>query len=102
MGLGPVFGDQTFHDYYYRVDQAYTHSNRPAYSASGGYGGMQFGASFGKYFDKLWVGLFGRADFLNGATFADSPLVKTNTNFLVGLAVSYIFWESKTLVEADK
>ena len=102
MGLGPVFVDQTFHDYYYRVDQAYTASDRSAYSASGGYGGMQFGASFGKYFNKLWVGLFGRADFLKGATFADSPLVKTNTNFLVGLAVSYIFWESKTLVEADK
>jgi outer membrane scaffolding protein for murein synthesis (MipA/OmpV family) len=102
IGLGPTFGDKTFHDYYYRVDQAYAAPGRPAYSASAGYGGMQLAASFGKYFNKLWMGLFARADFLQGAAFADSPLVRVETNLLVGFAISYIFLESKTFVDAEK
>jgi outer membrane scaffolding protein for murein synthesis (MipA/OmpV family) len=102
IGLGPTFGDKTFHEYYYRVDNTYAAPNRPAYSASGGYGGMQLAASFGKYFNKLWMGVFARADFLQGAAFADSPLVKTETNLLVGFAISYIFLESKTFVDAEK
>jgi MipA family protein len=102
MGFGPVFGDQTFHNYYYRVDPAFAIPERPAYSAPGGFGGLQLTAYVGKHFNKLRLNLFARADFLNGAAFADSPLVKTNTSILAGFSISYFFWESKTLVEAEK
>jgi MipA family protein len=102
MGFGPVFGDQTFHNYYYRVDPAFATPERPAYSATGGYGGLQLTASVGKNFNKFRLNLFTRADFLNGAVFSDSPLVKTSTSILTGFTISYFFWESKTLVEAEK
>lgn len=101
-GFGPVFGDQTFHDYYYRVDQVYATLDRPAYSAQGGYGGLQLSASLGKNFNAFRLNLFARADFLNGAVFSDSPLVKTNTSILTGFTISYFLWESKTLVETEK
>jgi len=48
MSFGPVFGDQPFHDYYYRVDQAFATPERPVYSAPGGYGGLQLTASVEK------------------------------------------------------
>jgi len=102
MAIGSVFGDQTFHDYYYRVDKVYATADRPAYSPQGGYSGLQLSASLGKYFNKLWMGLFARADFLNDSVFSDSPLVKTKTSILAGFAISYFFWESKTLVESEK
>jgi len=102
MGFGLVFGDQTFHDYYYRVDQAYATPARPAYSATGGYGGLQLSASLGKDFNKFRLNLFARADLLNGAVFSDSPLVKTSISILAGFSISYFFWESQTLVEAEK
>lgn len=102
MSFGPVFGDHTVHEYFYGVDKGYASTQRSAYSAPGGYGGLQLTASLGKNFDKLWLGFFTRVDFLQGAAFSNSPLVKTNTSFLTGFAVSYFFWESKTTVEADK
>ncbi len=102
MGVGPVFGDQTFHDYFYRVDQTYATADRSAYSPQGGYGGLQMTAYLGKNFNKLRMNLFVRADYLNGAVFSDSPLVKNNTSILAGFTISYFFWESKTLVEAEK
>lgn len=102
MGFGPVFGDQTFHDYYYRVDRAFATPTRPAYSTQGGYGGLQLSASLGKNFNKFRLNLFTRSDFLNGAVFSGSPLVKTNTSILAGFIISCFFWESQTLVEAEK
>ena len=38
----------------------------------------------------------------NGAVFSDSPLVKTSISILAGFSISYFFWESQTLVEAEK
>jgi outer membrane protein len=102
VGLGPVWGDHNYHDYYYRVDPAYTTPDRPAYSPQGGYGGLQLTTFLGKNFHKLRLNLFCRADYLNGAIFSDSPLVKSNTSILAGFTVSYLFWESPIMVEAEK
>ncbi|MBA4393155.1 MAG: hypothetical protein C0407_06355, partial [Desulfobacca sp.] len=102
MGFGPVFGDQTFQQYYYRVDQSYANPGRPSYSPSGGYGGLQLTTYVGKNFNKFRINLFTRVDYLNGAAFSDSPLVKSNITILTGFSLSYFFWESETLVEADR
>ena len=102
ISIGPIFGDQTYHNYYYQVDKAFATPDRPAYSAQGGYGGMQCALSLSKQFKKVLVGGFLRAESLQGAVFSDSPLVKTNTSFLAGLYFYWTFMKSKTLVEADK
>ena len=102
MSIGPIFGDQTYHNYYYQVDKAFATPDRPAYSAQAGYGGMQCALSLSKQFNKVLIGAFIRAESLQGAVFSDSPLVKTNTSYMAGLYFSWIFMKSKTLVEADK
>ena len=102
MELGPVWGDQGYHDYYYRVDPAFAIPGRPAYSPQGGYSGLEVTTYVGKRFNRFKLNLFARTDFLNGAVFSDSPLVKRNTSILAGFAISYLFWTSSTMVEADK
>jgi hypothetical protein len=48
------------------------------------------------------VGLFVRAENLQGTAFSESPLLKANFSVMGGLYFSWIFMKSKTLVEADK
>jgi hypothetical protein len=102
MSLGPVFGSEGYHDYFYSVPPAYATPSRPAYSASGGYGGTQLSVGLSKYFKRFWVSVFARWDQLDGAVFADSPLYKKNTSLIAGLAFTWIFAESDSKVEADK
>jgi MipA family protein len=102
LSLGPIFGDKAYHEYYYQVDPAYATPERPAYSAQGGYGGMQCAILIEKKFKKIFFGMFVRGESLHGAVFSQSPLLKTDLSFMGGLYLSWIFWESKTLVEADK
>jgi outer membrane scaffolding protein for murein synthesis (MipA/OmpV family) len=102
LGLlaGPLFADRRFHDYFYGVDARFATPERPAYRAPGGYSGSQFIAALSKRFPSFWVGGFLKWDTLHGAVVADSPLVKRKEFFTGGVAISWIFAESKTLVEA--
>lgn len=102
LSLGPIFGDKAYHDYYYEVKPAFATPERPAYSTQGGYGGMQCSVLLEKKFKKIVMGLFIRGESLQGADFSKSPLLKTDFSFMGGLFFSWIFWESKSLVEADK
>ena len=91
---GPMFATARHHDYFYTVDPQYATDTRPAYQARGGYSGMQLTMSLSKRFPKYWFGAFVRADWLNGATFEDSPLVTQNTTVGAGFVISWIFAES--------
>lgn len=103
LGLvtGPIFSDQRYSRYYYSVEPAYATPTRSTYSASGGYSGAQFTAALSKRFPNYWVGGFTRLDSLKGAAFSDSPLVTKRQNFMAGIAISWIFDQSKTMVNAD-
>lgn len=103
LGLlaGPMFSDRRYNQYFYGVDPAFATATRPAYNASGGYAGTQLLVSLSKRFQEVWVGGFAKWDTLNNAVFADSPLVKTNRYFAAGLAVAWIFGESKVRVEVN-
>jgi outer membrane protein len=102
LSFGPIFGDQTYHNYYYQVDKAFATPERPAFSSQGGYGGFQCALFFGKQFKKKVLGLFVRAEDLHGAAFSESSLLRTSFSVMGGLYFSWIFKESKTLVEADR
>lgn len=97
---GPLFGDRRYHDYFYGVAPQYASPGRAAYAAHGGYSGAQFIAAASKRFDKLWFGAFIKFDNISGSTFDDSPLVARRNNVAAGLGVSWIFAQSKNLVEA--
>jgi outer membrane scaffolding protein for murein synthesis (MipA/OmpV family) len=104
LGLlaGPVFADRRYHEYIYGVDPAFATASRPAYRAGGGYAGSQFIAAISKRYPSLWVGGFMKWDTLNGAVFADSPLVKTKQYFTAGFAVSWVFARSDKYVDANE
>jgi outer membrane scaffolding protein for murein synthesis (MipA/OmpV family) len=103
LGLlaGPLFGDKRQNAYYYTVGPQYSTTNRPAYDAKAGYGGMQFLAAMSKRFPKFWVGGFVRYDNLSGSTYEDSPLVREKNYFAGGLSMTWILGESSTRVMVD-
>ncbi|WOB08992.1 MipA/OmpV family protein [Piscinibacter gummiphilus] len=97
---GPLFANRRYHEQYYQVDAAYARPGRPAYQAEGGYAGWQTIASTSKRFGHTWFGAFARLENLNGAVYADSPLVKRNSSLTVGFGVSWILATSGTMVES--
>jgi len=98
IATGPIFADEAYHDYYYRVRPAYATATRPAYNPGGGYSGSRVTINFQQRFSNFWFGVFARYDNLSGAAFAASPLVDTKSYFAVGLGITWIFAESGTLV----
>ena len=99
--LGPLYGSDRYHQYYYGVAPQFATAERPAYRAAAGYSGLVTGVSLRRRFKSFWVGAFVRYDALQGAVFEDSPLVKRSHYFAAGLAVSWIFAESKERVDVD-
>ena len=97
---GPLFGDRRYHDYFYGVAPQYAGPGRAAYAAHGGYSGAQFIAAASKRFDQLWVGAFIKFDNIRRSAFEGSPLVERRNNVAAGLGLSWIFAQSKNLVEA--
>lgn len=92
LSLGPIWANESYHDYYYQVDPEYIAAGRPAYNATAGYSGFRYTLTSSRRFqNRYWLGAFLRYDTLNGASFADSPLVKQNDSLMVGLAFAWIF-----------
>lgn len=89
--LGLVFATEDYHEYFYGVAPEYADPllNRPAYDARGGYSGAR--ATFSSVVRRArWrLGLFASYDWLEGAAFADSPLVRTDHGLTAGLFVTY-------------
>lgn len=102
MGLlaGPMVGSERNHDYFYTVAPQYATAGRPAFDAKGGYAGSQFMMTMSKRYPKYWLGAFVRWDSLEGAVFADSPLVKSDDYFAAGVGIAWILGESSIRVEA--
>jgi MipA family protein len=104
LGLlaGPVYSDQRYNRYVYTVEPAFATAARPAFSAGGGYGGVQVIAALSKRYREFWVGAFVKLDSLHGAAFADSPLVRDKTGVAAGFSIAWILGESKTTVEVAR
>ena len=96
---GPLFYSEGYHDYYYSIPTEYITSQRTAYKADGGYSGMRLTIGASRYFGDFWLGMFVRYDDLNGAVFVDSPLVEQKSSLMGGVALSWIFSRSETMVE---
>ena len=100
LGLltGPLYGNRKYHEHFYGVDPIYATATRPAYRASGGFGGWQALAATSRRFGNTWVGCFVRYDSLSGAVFADSPLVRSKHAVTAGIGISWVFARSSELV----
>ena len=97
-----LFASRNYHDYIYTVDQRFATPARAAYKAPGGYAGWNLTASAGRRWGSFWAGGFVRYDSVAGAAFSDSPLVRSRSGVLVGVAMSWVFMESGTRVEAPE
>ena len=102
MGLsgGLEFGSERFHDYYYQVDPQYQINNRQAYDAAGGYGGYRFTLTFHHRIQNTWISFFSRYDRVDGAVFANSPLVDSKDGLTAGFVVTWFFYQSEQKVES--
>jgi hypothetical protein len=79
----------------------FANADRPAFDASGGFGGTNLLAAVSKRFPGFWFGAFAKWDSVAGAVFADSPLVKTRSNLSGGFAIAWILRASTVKVEAE-
>ncbi len=92
------FSDRRLNGYFYSVTAAEATATRPEYQARSGYGGWQALAAVSHRMDRWWFGGFIKYDNLSGAVFADSPLVTQRRQVSGGIAISYVFARSSTLV----
>lgn len=100
-GIGPVFAADRFNEYYYSVPARFATPTRPEYHADGGYSGMHVLAGLSKRYPNYWVGAFLRYDWLGGAEFEDSPLVRTKSSIAGGFGIAWMIRESKRRVQTD-
>lgn len=101
LGLlaGPLYADRGYHDYFYGVAPRYATAVRPVYQARGGYSGAQLLVSLTKRFPRYTVGAFVRHDWLGGAVFADSPLVRSRDYWMGGAGIAWMIHRSARNVE---
>ena len=103
LGLqtGVMFASSKYHQYFYGVDSQFVTTERPAYSATGGYSGAVALASLTRRFGRFWIGGFMRYDYLDSVVFDDSPLMRRNQSFGAGIAVAWVFAQSDRMVEMN-
>ncbi len=94
FSTGPIWGDSRYHNYFYEVDPAYVTEQRSEYKANSGYSGIRYTVTLSRNSKRWYFGSFARYDSLDGATFADSPLVETNDYFVCGVFMAWIFANS--------
>jgi outer membrane scaffolding protein for murein synthesis (MipA/OmpV family) len=96
---GPLFADRRYHEYFYGVAPQFATADRPMYEAPGGYAGSQALAALSKRFPRYWVGAFVRYDWLRGAVFAPSPLVRSQSYWLAGVGIAWMIGQSSRMVD---
>lgn len=101
LNLGFDFADAQYHDYYYGVSAEYANATRPAYEGTAGYGGTHLLASASKRYDNMWVGSFLKYNYLDGASFEDSPLLESEQGWMFGIGFAWIFHQSKEKVDVS-
>lgn len=96
---GPLFADRRYHEYFYGVAPQYATAERPTYEARGGYSGCQALVSLSKRFPNFWVGAFVRHDWLGGAVFDTSPLVRSQSYWAGAVGISWLIGQSSRMVD---
>lgn len=99
LRAGPLFADQSYHDYFYGVKDGFANTFRSAYQAQGGYSGAGLVMGISRRLKNFWLGAFIRYDNLDDAVFEDSPLVRQRYAFYGGFGVAYAFGRSDKIVD---
>jgi len=99
ISAGPMFADRGYHRYFYAVDPPYATPTRRQYEAGGGYSGSTVTVGLNKNIKPFIISAFVSVDFLQGAAFEESPLVKNKYAVMTGFSVSWVFLKSSRMVE---
>lgn len=99
ISAGPMFADRGYHRYFYAVDPPYATPTRRAYEAGGGYSGSTLTVGLNKNIKPFIISAFVSVDFLQGAAFEESPLVKNKYAVMTGFSVSWVFLKSSRMTE---
>ena len=92
--IGALYGSDDYHDYYYSVEPRFVQSGRSAFNAESGFSGYYLKTSLGKRSGNWRYGLSVRYDNIGDASFADSPLVKSDNYFAVSFLLARYLWAS--------
>lgn len=101
VGVGPLFGDKRFHNYFFGVPAQFATAQRPAYVADSGYGGLRGLVAVSRKFPSFWFGAFVRGDTLAGSEMETSPLVRQKESYAAGFAVTWMLGESDRRVAVE-
>ena len=99
ISAGPMFADRGYHRYFYAVDPPYATPSRRPYEAGGGYSGSTVTVGLNKNLKPFILNAFVSMDFLQGAVFEGSPLVKNKYALMTGFSVSWVFLKSSRMAE---
>lgn len=99
---GPVWGTEDYHDYYYQVTSAEAIPGRAAYDAQGGYGGGRAVTSLYRRDKDMFFSAYAVFDWLDGAEFENSPLVREQTGLTAGFVVAWFPFQSEKLVKVPQ
>ncbi len=91
LSAAAMYGNRSYHGYFYTVKEEYARPERPEYHARGGYSGLQLAWILNRRFGRILLIPFFRYDYLRGAVFEMSPLVLTRHYFAFGLGSFYLF-----------
>ncbi|MDD4737412.1 MAG: MipA/OmpV family protein [Kiritimatiellae bacterium] len=98
MNTGVDFANRRYTECFYEVASEYTTPERVEYSPSGGYAGFNAAFYINKRLSSHWLlACYYRWTCLSGAAFVDSPLVETEHNHMVGLALLWTALQSERL-----
>jgi outer membrane protein len=98
LQAGPMFADRRYNAHFYDVAEEYVRADRSAYRSRGGYAGSQFQTSISRRFGSVSVGAYAEYDYLRGAVFDDSPLMKRRSNIGGGIFMTWTLMQSNEYV----
>ena len=101
LEAGPNFATRAYNAYYYDVAPSYATTDRPSYQAHDGFGGSEVAISMSKRFASYWVGALVAHDWLAGASFFASPLVRSSSSWSMRVGIAWIIGRSSTRVDVE-
>jgi outer membrane protein len=91
ISVGLRSASSHYHNYIYGVRNEFVTNDRSVYRAEQGYGGWQIGYSTAVLWSSWMTAGFMRYVNISEAVFEQSPLVKTRSSFIAGVALAYLF-----------
>jgi len=98
LQAGPMFANRRYNAHFYDVAEEYAREDRPAYRSRSGYAGSQLQTSISRKFGSVSLGAYAEWDYLQGAVFEESPLMKRRSNLSGGIFMTWTLMHSDEYV----